>query len=222
MFHLFIQHIINTIGTIDDLIEKHEEIIKKIEKYLLLEYKKLNVNIELKFKDIFKVFNGGTFKSSDYVIISKYKLITIKNIDANGFNTDSPTYIPLMTNYEKYKLNIGDILLTMTGAYLGRSGIVDEENCYLNQRVLKIESPSRSFLYCFLKHNQQDIFNLGKGSAQPNLSLADLFELPVNYSIESIFNFKKNDRYFECLLNFKIKIKQLKTVKNMFLNKFFG
>ena len=55
MFHLFIQHIINTIGTIDDLIEKYNEIIKKIEKYLLLEYKKLNVDIELKFKD---VFNG--------------------------------------------------------------------------------------------------------------------------------------------------------------------
>ena len=213
---------INTIGTIDDLIEKYDEIIKKIEQYMLLEYNKLMIETGLKFKDVFKVFNGGTFKSSDYLAESKYKLITIKNIDANGFNPDFPTYIPLMKEYEKYKLNIGDILLTMTGAYLGRSGIVDEDNCYLNQRVLKIESTSKSYLYCFLKHNQQDIFNLGKGSAQPNLSLADLYEFPVNNSLESISYFSKNDIYLHILLDLKIKIKQLKNVKIKCLNKFFS
>ena len=203
------------------MIEKYAEIIKKIEQYILLEYNKLMIETGLKFKDVFKVFNGGTFNSSDYLAESKYKLITIKNIDANGFNPDFPTYIPLMKEYEKYRLNIGDILLTMTGAYLGRSGIVDEDNCFLNQRVLKIESTSKSFLYCFLKYNQQDIFNLGKGSAQPNLSLTDLYEFPINYSFESISYFSKNDIYLKVLLDLKIKIKQLKTLKNNYLNKFF-
>ena len=55
---------------------------------MLLEYNKLMIETGLKFKDVFKVFNGGTFKSSDYLAESKYKLITIKNIDANGFNPD--------------------------------------------------------------------------------------------------------------------------------------
>ena len=204
------------------MIEKYNKIIEVLESYLILKYKKLEIEEGLTFKHVFKAFNGGTFRSSDYLNHSIYKLITIKNIDANGFNTDSPTFIPLLNNYEKYKLKIGDILLTLTGAYLGRSGIVDEDNCYLNQRVLKIESNYRSFLYCFLKLNQHEIFNLGKGSAQPNLSLSDLYELPVNYSFETISNFKENDKYLMTLLNYKIKIKQLKKIKKMYLKNFFG
>ena len=176
----------------------------------------------LVFSDIFNCFNGGTFRSSDYVEKSEYKLITIKNIDGNGFNTDNATFIPKMDKYEKYKLKIGDILLTMTGAYLGRSGIVDEENCYLNQRVLKISSVSKSFLYCFLKYNQNEIFNLGKGSAQPNLSLSDLNCFPVNYDINDINSFCENDKYIDLIINLKIETRKLKTLKEQYLTKFFN
>ena len=40
----------------------------------------------------------------------------------------------------------------MTGN-IGRTGIVDEDNCYLNQRVLKLECMSKSYLLAYLiKH----------------------------------------------------------------------
>ena len=216
------QHIVNTIGTIDDKIENNEKLINKIEEFLLLNFIKLDKCEGLVFSDIFNCFNGGTFKSTDYAEKSEYKLITIKNIDGNGFNTDNATYIPKMDKYAKYKLKIGDILLTMTGAYLGRSGIVDEENCYLNQRVLKISGISKSFLYCFLKYNQNEIFNLGKGSAQPNLSLSDLNCFPVNYDINDINSFCENDKYIDLIINLKIETRKLKTLKAQFLTKFFN
>ena len=216
------QHIVNTIGTIDDKIENNEKLINKIEEFLLLNFIKLDKCEGLVFSDIFNCFNGGTFKSSDYVEKSEYKLITIKNIDGNGFNTDNATYIPKIDKYEKYKLKIGDILLTMTGAYLGRSGIVDEENCYLNQRVLKISGISKSFLYCFLKYNQNEIFNLGKGSAQPNLSLSDLNCFPVNYDINDINSFCDNDKYIDLIINLKIETRKLKSLKAQYLTKFFN
>lgn len=215
-------YFINTIGTIDDKIENNEKLINKIEEFLLLNFIKLDKCEGLVFSDIFYCFNGGTFKSTDYVEKSEYKLITIKNIDGNGFNTDNATYIPKMDKYAKYKLKIGDILLTMTGAYLGRSGIVDEENCYLNQRVLKISGISKSFLYCFLKYNQNEIFNLGKGSAQPNLSLSDLNCFPVNYDINDINSFCENDKYIDLIINLKIETRKLKTLKAQFLTKFFN
>ncbi len=204
------------------MIEKYEGLIRKIDNYLMLNFKQLKKIDGLKFSNICKCYNGATFKSSDYVTKSPYKLITIKNIDASGFNTESLTYIPSMMKYEKYRLEIGDILLTMTGAYLGRSGIVDEENCYLNQRVLKIECNSKAFLYCFLKIHQNDIFALGKGSAQQNLSLTDLNYFRVDYSLDDIIRFQKNDSYIQFILNYKIKIKWLKNLKQKYLKKFFG
>ena len=204
------------------MIEKYETLISKTDNYLTLQFKQLKKNEGLKFSNISKCYNGGTFKSSDYVTNSPFKLITIKNIDASGFNAESLTYIPSMLKYEKYRLEIGDILLTMTGAYLGRSGIVDEENCYLNQRVLKIECESKAFLYCFLKIYQNDILALGKGSAQQNLSLADLNNFRVDYSLADIMKFQKNDSYIQFILNYKIIIKRLKNLKQKYLKKFFG
>ena len=217
MFYFVV--IIDTIGSIDDLIEKYEGMICKLNDYLLLHFNNMNKNGNLKFKDVFQYQNGGTFKSSEYVNYSNYKLITIKNIDASGFNLKDITYLSSGNN--KFKLDIGDILLTMTGAYLGRSGIVDEDNCYLNQRVLKLSSLSSAFTYCFLKAHQQDIFSLGKGSAQPNLSLADLLDFNVPYSLNEISFFKTNDKYIDEILNIKTKIKKLSNLKIKYLNKYF-
>lgn len=216
------QHIVDTIGSIDNKIEHNEKLISKIEEFLLLKFNKLEKTVGVVFSDVFRCFNGGTFKSLDYVDLSQYKLITIKNIDNTGFNTSNATYIPKMNKYEKYKLSIGDILLTMTGAYLGRLGIVDEDNCYLNQRVLKISGMSKSFLYCFLKYNQNEIFSLGKGSAQPNLSITDLNIFPVNYSHNTIKSFCFNDKYIDYIINLKQEIKKLKILKQNYLHKFFG
>lgn len=214
-------HIVNTIGTVDDLIEKCDDIINKIEVILTLLYKKIESSYTTKLSSCFKCFNGGTFKSSDYVDYSTEKLITIKNIDQNGFSSENPTYFKMSEKYKKYQLSKGDILLTMTGAYLGRSGIVDDDNCFLNQRVLKVHCTSKSLCYIFLKLNEDNIFNLGKGSAQPNLSLEDFYNIDLPFSYNDVMAFEKYDYLFDVILRYKIQKKKLKKIKQFLLLKYF-
>lgn len=172
------------------------------------------------FSDAFKSFNGGTFQSKYYVQDSNNKLITIKNVDDAGFNASSVSYLSDERIETKYLLHPGDVLLTMTGN-IGRTGIVDEENCYLNQRVLKLQSKSKLYLLCYLIKYKQEIIQLGKGTAQLNLSLEDLNNLVVRNTINEIENFAKNDVIFNRLLNVKLQIKKLRKIKNDLLSKYF-
>ncbi len=215
-------HIVDTIGSIDDLIESIKCKIDKLNEILMNLFDKLPLVNGNKFYDIFTTMNGGTFSSKDYLEHSNEKLITIKNINSEGFDSSSPTYFKYNEKYEKYRLNIGDILLTMTGAYLGRSGIVDDENCFLNQRVLKVSSVSNAFTYCFLQKNKDNIFNLGKGSAQQNLGLKELACFDVNYSTETIKEFTNYDLFIDNIVKYKITIRKLNNIKQIYLKKFFG
>ena len=216
------QHIVDTIGSVDNLIEKYEDLYLKIQEFLILKYTQLQSQEGLKVVDIFKCFNGGTFKSADYVETSNKKLVTIKNIDATGFNLQDITYLKDNLDCEKYALRYGDILLTMTGAYLGRCGIVSEKNCYQNQRILKVVGESKAFTYVFLKVNEKAIFSLGKGSAQPNLSLQDFYQMKVPYSTLDIKQFKQYDNLFDMMLNIKLKQQKAKQQKQTLLQKYFG
>ena len=108
----------------------------------------------------------------------------------------------------------------MTGN-IGRVGIVDENNCYLNQRVLKVNSVSKMYLYSYLCVYKSHIIALGKGTAQLNLSLEDLQNLPVKNSLEEIKLFNKYDSLFDLMLNINIQIKKLKREKLLLLSKYF-
>ena len=109
----------------------------------------------------------------------------------------------------------------MTGAYTGKIAIVDEKECFLNQRVLKIDCISKAFIYIFLKLNKKRIFNLAHGSGQPNLSLKSLNNMTVNYSIGNITSFKKYDYLFWLIVNLSVKIKKLRQIKDILLDKYF-
>ena len=172
------------------------------------------------FKDVFQTFNGYSFKSNNYVESSKYKLITIKNITDFGFNTDKTFFLKKEDIDKKFELKPGDIILTMTGN-IGRTGIVDEKYCFLNQRVLKLDCVSKAYLHCYVKKYKGNIINLGKGTAQQNLSIVDLKSLIVKNSLNEIDNFKKYDTFFEIILNLKMQIKELNNIKKILLDKYF-
>lgn len=108
----------------------------------------------------------------------------------------------------------------MTGN-IGRAAIVDEKNCFLNQRVLKINCISKAYLYCYVKKYKDSIIKLGKGTAQQNLSIVDLKNLIVKNSLKEINNFKKYDTFFEIILNLKMQIRELNTIKKVILDKYF-
>ena len=203
------------------LIEKIQSKINKLITYsqaILDRYESQNIE---KFGSVFKCYNGGTFKSKDYVENSKYKLITIKNIDDNGFNTDKTSCLDINKIDNKYKLYLGDLLLTMTGN-IGRVGIVDEMNCYLNQRVLKLTSPSKLYLFSYLLKYKKDIISLGKGTAQQNLSLQDLNEMNIYNTKDEVEKYKQYDFIYDLLLKYKVEIKKLKFEKELLLKKYFG
>ena len=215
------QHIVDIIGSLDDKIENNNKLYDKIEEYLLLEYKNLNKKIpESIFKNNFDILNGYSFKSKDYCETGEYKVITIKNIKSDGFTTNSCDHINFNDKYQKVKLNIGDILLTMTGD-VGRVGIVDQENCLLNQRVLKVTGISKAFTYIFLKSNYTNISMISKGSVQQNLSVNDLYNLKVNNSKQQIEDFRKYDLLFDKMILLKIENVKLQQLKLDYLAKFF-
>lgn len=212
--------IVNTIGTVDDLIEEKEKEYSLKIKLLLRIFDSYESNNVSKFGNVFRSFNGGTFQSKYYVISSENKLITIKNVDDNGFNTQSVSYLDDVHADRKFLLNIGDIVLTMTGN-IGRSGIVDEKNCFLNQRVLKLDCLSKSYLFAYLLKYKREIIQLGKGTAQLNLSLEDLKQLLVRNTMAEIKMFKRYDPIFDSLISTRLIIKKAKKLKQILLSKYF-
>lgn len=108
----------------------------------------------------------------------------------------------------------------MTGE-VGRVGIVDQKNCLLNQRVLKISGTSKSYTYAYLKSNYENISNISKGSVQQNLSVNDLYKLKVEHSKEQIQNFKQYDILLDKMIKLKVENQKLQQLKNNYLAKFF-
>ena len=215
------RHIVDIIGSLDDKIENNNKLYKKMDEYILLEYKKIqDKSIKDIFKDNFNILNGYAFKSKDYIEFGTYKVITIKNIKSDGFTTISCDFIDFNDDYKKVKLNVGDILLTMTGD-VGRVGIVDQENCLLNQRVLKVTGISPAYTYAFLKSNYYNISMISKGSVQQNLSVNDLYNISVYNSKQQIIEFKKYDSLFAKMIALKKENIKLQQLKLNYLAKFF-
>lgn len=214
--------IVDTIGTIDDLIENLQSqsinLVKIIShKAAIFEHN----NVGNRFSNCFRCYSGFAFKSSDYTPSGNWKVITIKNVNDDGFDSASSSKIEMKDDYVPFKLNIGDIVLTMTGN-IGRVGVVDDHNCLLNQRVLKIVCYSKSYLLGYLITHKNEIVALGKGTAQKNLSLQELKDLFIYNSENEIAQFgEANDNLYAELVLLKIKIRKLCDMKKALLNKYF-
>ena len=146
-----------------------------------------------KLSDFIKFRSGYAFKSSSFIHSGKFRLVTIKNVkdgvfDETKFNylTEIPPKLP-----SHCILNNGDLVMSLTGDVARCCHIVGE-NCLLNQRVAKIETPYPNFAYLFLRsHNVHMILcNMANGAAQQNLSPRraenEKFEAPPKSQIEKI------------------------------------
>ena len=171
------------------------------------------------FGELFSFINGFSFKSTDYKEAGKYKVITIKNITDNGFNSDNADKIDYSDSFAKSRLSIGDILLTMTGE-VGRVGIVDIDNALLNQRVLKVVGQSSFFTYFALLSNSNNIKTLAKGSVQQNLGLKELSKYSI--ACDNAESYKQYDWIITRLLSISKENKNLNSLKQLYLKKFFG
>lgn len=130
--------------------------------------------------DVSYVQNGYAFKSNDFKEEGKVGIIKIKNINGNVVDIEKTDFVDAYVVErldKKFKIESGSLLIAMTGAEVGKIGLVPltEKNLWLNQRVgmFKEKIPyGNLFMYLLLSSDtyQTAIQNSALGSAQPNIS----------------------------------------------------
>ncbi|MBR3527901.1 MAG: restriction endonuclease subunit S [Bacteroidales bacterium] len=136
--------------------------------------------------EIMDIQSGFPFKSESFVERGQYLLITIKAVQdgqltisgADSLDAPLPSKMPNYCN-----LNVGDILLSLTGN-VGRVCIVDRDGLLLNQRVAKMapkKEYNRAYTY-FLARNEkfkESMYQIARGTAQLNLSPVETGNLQI-------------------------------------------
>lgn len=175
-------HIASILGSLDnkiDLLHRENETLEAMAKILFnktLSSKENNGTIE----QLISIQNGFAFKSKDFTEQGINRVIKIKNISEGIIDINKTDYIDnniIKGISSKFKIYGGDILIAMTGAEIGKLGIIPSTNkdLWLNQRVgMLIEKypGSKYIAYLQLKsdYGQDFIENAATGSAQPNIS----------------------------------------------------
>lgn len=176
------------------------------------------------------VRSGFAFKS-DWWQTEGYPVVKIKDINNNTIDISSLECVsPEKTKaIPEFKLSEGDAVIAMTGATIGKIGIVPNvENLYTNQRVGKIfpkdciKNPT-PFIFCFYsqKSVSEKIFALSSSSsAQPNISGKQLENLDVIANLEVVNLFcKQTISYFDKINCLREQISLLSQARDRLLSK---
>lgn len=178
-------------------------------------------------KDCTKFRNGYAFKSNDFNThgdgIQVIRIGNVLNLDKN------PVFIREETEYERFRLNAGDIVISMTGTRTKKDylfvSIVGNNRFYLNQRVGSLtpkQNTLTKFLYYYLKSNlfRDKIFEYETGTVnQGNISGNDIMQshipLPPLLLQENIVNYldQFSLKYSEILSKQKQRLSELKALK---------
>jgi len=134
-----------------------------------------------------KVQGGYAFKSKDFKANGFAGVIKIRNISMGIIDIRNSDFVEesVVKNLDqRFKIKSGDFLIAMTGAEIGKIGIVEktEKEIWLNQRVGKLEArvPYGNIIgYLALKsrEGQDHITNACAGSAQENISTTGIEEM---------------------------------------------
>lgn len=117
--------------------------------------------------------SGFAFKSSEYSE-EGYPVFRIGDIlDEININNCPKYPIAKSKGLVDFRVYNGDILIALTGATIGKTALIKnlENFGLLNQRVAKLEKPTKFLYYSFLsKPIQEQIKLISNGSAQENIS----------------------------------------------------
>lgn len=178
-----------------------------------------------------KVKSGFAFKS-DWWQNSGIPVIKIGSINNNTIDNYSLDFVSndKLEKAKNYIVQKGDIVIAMTGATIGKIGLVPELNdtILVNQRVGMFDLGKKpieraAFLYFNLLNDfvQNEIKNVGGDSAQANISNGQIQEIVMLYpTIDLIHKFNKIGKpIIESILR-KIKENQkLTELKELLLSK---
>ncbi|WP_419678494.1 restriction endonuclease subunit S [Aliarcobacter lanthieri] len=174
--------------------------------------------------DIIKLQSGYAFKSKDFQDFGIHGVLKIKNISnsiIDIFNTDFIDLTVANKTDEKFKILSGDILFGMTGAEIGKMGIVPktDKNLWLNQRVGVLRekylgAKYLAYLQLTSEFGFDYITNTATGSAQPNISASEIEQCPfVKLEIDEIENYSNEiSPLFEKII---FNLGQIQTLENL-------
>lgn len=185
-----------------------------------------------KLGDRYFVKGGYAFKSKDFVEESGIPVVKIKSI--KGDNTVDKSELSMVKSSvakqrQDFWLNNGDILMAMTGATVGKFGVLvkeDNELIVLNQRVAKFYPVNQDFktiwfVYCYFNDskNTDFIVNTAQGSAQPNISANEIMSAPiVKSNISLLIEFEKTvSKSFQKILENQKQIQTLTQLRDRLL-----
>ncbi|MDI6803036.1 MAG: restriction endonuclease subunit S [Bacteroidota bacterium] len=152
-----------------------------------------------KLSEYIKVQGGFAFKSEKFKEVGFAGIIKITNISMGSVDIRNTQFVDEEivkdVDEDKFRIRTGDFLIAMTGAEIGKIGIVEktDKQIWLNQRVGKlIEKVPYGNLVGYLalksREGQEHIMNTCSGSAQENISSSGIENMDfVPYS-EDIVN----------------------------------
>jgi type I restriction enzyme, S subunit len=213
------KRIADILSAYDDLIENNLKRIKLLEQAAQNIYKEWFVNLRFPghentaineetglpegweygvVSDLCEVKSGYAFKSKQW----KKKgnpVIKIKNINNNTVSLNDTGFVDdeVAQNAKKYELFSGDVIIAMTGATVGKVGLIPkiDKRIYLNQRVglfrpLLEENNNIALVFSFFltDDSQQQVLNFAQGAAQPNISGSEIGNIKLNIADSKVLS----------------------------------
>ncbi|MFT4800849.1 MAG: type I restriction enzyme S subunit [Flavobacteriaceae bacterium] len=203
----------------DDLIENNLKRIKLLEQAAQNIYKEWFVNLRFPeyentpineetglpqgwrngvVSDLCEVKSGFAFKSKHWKKEGN-PVMKIKNINNNTVDIDNSDFVDndVAGLAKKYELFPGDVIIAMTGATVGKVGLIPKigKRIYLNQRVglfrpLTEENDNIALVFSFFltDDSQQQVLNFAQGAAQPNISGSEIGNIKLNIADSKVLS----------------------------------
>lgn len=165
-----------------------------------------------KFGKVAKLNNGYAFKSTDYQE-EGIPVIRISDISGEITSLQKAVKVPSQLYNERFLIKKGDLLIAMSGATTGKTGVYNSDKIALqNQRVGNIKEINQHVLYpkfrnYFVFNNSKEVLKNSYGGAQPNIS-GSLIE-QLSFPLPPLNEQKRIAEKVESLLNKIDKAKQL-------------
>jgi type I restriction enzyme S subunit len=149
-------------------------------------------------RDYLQIQGGYAFKGSDFKETGEVGIIKITNISAGLVDINKTQFVkrqivePLDN---KFKVTTGSILIAMTGAEIGKIGIVEKtgKELWLNQRVGMFREVRKygnllGFFALNSDEGQEHVLSSATGSAQPNISSTGIEDFGMPVVPDSVLN----------------------------------
>lgn len=236
------REIVEEYNTIQNRITLNQNLIQKLESTAQAIYKEWFVDGIYKenlpegwrlgtIGDYTKVKSGFAFKS-EWWQQEGVPVIKIGSINNNTIDTNMLDYVSsdIIDRAKNYKVTKADIVIAMTGATIGKIGLIPELNSTIlvNQRVGMFDLGNNPiekapFLYINLLNDstQNEIINVGGDSAQANISNSQIESIEMIYPAEELINNYNGICYplFKLILNKINENQKLNEMKELLLSR---